>query len=78
MIAPRKDRTELARDGSAAHRPRRRADAAEYQRMNREKASATWDATMAIMTGKGEAAVVAPFLTRARANARRLSKVGMS
>jgi hypothetical protein len=52
--------------------------AAEYQRMSLEKASAAWDATIAFMTGEGEAAIVAPFLIRARANARRLSKIDTS
>jgi hypothetical protein len=46
--------------------------AAEYQRMFAEKAKAAQISTLALMTGKGEAAVVAPYLTRARANARRL------
>ncbi len=44
----------------------------EYQRMITEKAAAMQAASMALMAGKGETAVVAPFLTRARANARRL------
>jgi hypothetical protein len=47
---------------------------AEYQRMCLEKAAATHAATVALMTGKGEAATLAPYLSRARANARRLRK----
>ncbi len=46
--------------------------AAEYQRMYLEKAGAAMDASFALMTGKGDAAVLAPYLSRARANARRL------
>ena len=46
--------------------------AAEYQRMVAEKATAMQMSALALMTGAGEAAVLGPFLTRARANARRL------
>jgi hypothetical protein len=46
--------------------------AVEYQRMYLEKVGAAMDSTCALMFGKGEAAVLAPYLTRARANARRL------
>jgi len=46
--------------------------AAEYQRMVMEKAAAMQASTAALMTGRGHAAVVAPYLVRSRANARRL------
>lgn len=46
--------------------------AAEYQRMVMEKAAAMQAATFALMTGRGHAAAVAPYLVRSRANARRL------
>jgi hypothetical protein len=48
--------------------------AAEYQRMVMEKATAMQASTMALMTGRGNAAVLAPYLVRARANARRLRR----
>ncbi len=48
--------------------------ALEYQRMMSEKAAAMQAAAAAMITGKGEAAVIAPFLTRARANAKRLRR----
>ncbi len=47
-------------------------DIAEYQRMVTEKADAVQASAMALMTGGGHAEAVAPFLTRSRANARRL------
>jgi hypothetical protein len=46
--------------------------AAEYQRMMAEKVAAMEMAAVAAMTGRGEKAVMAPFLRAARANARRL------
>jgi hypothetical protein len=46
----------------------------EFQRMSLEKATAAQASAMAFMTGKGNAAVLAPYLRRARANARRLRK----
>jgi hypothetical protein len=46
--------------------------AAEYQRMVMEKAAAMQASTLALMTGRGNAAVLAPYLVRSRANARRL------
>ena len=46
--------------------------ATEYKRMVAEKTAAMQAASLAMMTGKGHAAAVAPFLVRARANARRL------
>jgi hypothetical protein len=45
---------------------------AEYQRMVMEKAAALQASTLAVMTGRGHAAAVAPYLMRSRANARRL------
>ena len=48
--------------------------AAEYQRMMAEKAAAVRASVAAVMTGRGHAAVLAPFATRARANMRRLSR----
>jgi hypothetical protein len=47
---------------------------AEYQRMVMEKASAAQASTLALMSGRGHAAVVAPYLVRSRANARRLRR----
>ena len=44
----------------------------EYQRMVMEKSEAMQRATLALMTGGGEQAVLAPFHTKARANAKRL------
>ncbi|WP_428490884.1 hypothetical protein [Rhodopila sp.] len=48
--------------------------AAEYQRMVMEKAAAMQASTLAMMTGRGQAAMVAPYLVRSRANARRLRR----
>jgi hypothetical protein len=48
--------------------------AAEYQRMIMEKAAAMQASTMALMTGRGNAAVLEPYLVRSRANARRLRR----
>jgi hypothetical protein len=45
---------------------------AEYQRMVMEKAAAMQASTVALMTGRGNAAVLAPYLVRSKANARRL------
>ena len=47
---------------------------AEYQRMFMEKAAAVQASTLALMSGRGHAAVVAPYLVRSRANARRLRR----
>jgi hypothetical protein len=47
---------------------------AEYCRMGEEKAAAMRSSTAAIMTGRGQAAVLAPFVNRARANAKRLRR----
>jgi hypothetical protein len=46
--------------------------AAEYQRMAAEKAAAMRISLAAIVQGRGQAAALAPFVNRARANARRL------
>jgi len=48
--------------------------AAEYQRMVMEKAAAMQASTIAMMTGRGHAAVLAPYLVRSRANAKRLRR----
>jgi len=48
--------------------------AAEYRRMAAEKAAAMQISTAALMRGRGQAAVLAPFVNRARANARRLRR----
>jgi hypothetical protein len=47
---------------------------AEYQRMVMEKAAAMQASTLALMTGRGHAAALAPYLVRSRANARRLRR----
>ncbi len=48
--------------------------AAEYQRMAAEKAAAMGHSLTALATGRGQAAMLAPFVTRARANAKRLRR----
>jgi hypothetical protein len=47
---------------------------AEYQRMVMEKAAAMQASTLALMTGRGNAAAFTPYLVRSRANARRLRR----
>jgi hypothetical protein len=47
---------------------------AEYQRMAEEKTAAIQQSMTAIMTGRGHEAALAPFVTRARANAKRLRR----
>ena len=47
---------------------------AEYQRMVMEKAAAAQAAAFALMTGRGHAAALAPYVVRSRANARRLRR----
>jgi hypothetical protein len=47
---------------------------AEYQRMVGEKAAALQASTLALMTGRGRAAALSPYLVRSRANAKRLRK----
>jgi hypothetical protein len=48
--------------------------AAEYQRMVVEKAAALQAASLALMTGRGGAAALVPYLVRSRANVRRLRR----
>jgi len=48
--------------------------AVEYQRMAEEKAAAAQSAMLALMTGGTPAAMLAPYVARARANARRLRR----
>jgi hypothetical protein len=48
--------------------------AVEYQRMAAEKAAAAQRSMAALMTGATPAAVMSPYLTRARANAKRLRR----
>ena len=52
--------------------------AAEYQRMASEKVAAMQVSMAALMRGKGQTAVLAPFVNRARANARRLRQKSQS
>jgi hypothetical protein len=47
---------------------------AEYQRMVMEKAAAMQASTLALLTGRGQAAAMAPYLVRSRSNARRLRR----
>jgi hypothetical protein len=47
---------------------------AEYQRMGMEKAIAMQQSMAALMTGRGQTAAMAPFVTKARANAKRLRR----
>jgi hypothetical protein len=47
---------------------------AEYRRMAAEKLAAMQASTAALMSGRGETAVLAPFVSRARANAKRLRR----
>ena len=58
------------------HRTRMMADGSctvgEYHRMGVEKLAAMQSAAIAMATGQGHAAVMQPFLSKARANARRL------
>jgi 23S rRNA maturation mini-RNase III len=49
---------------------------AEYQRMTTEKVAAMQQSMLAVATGRGQAAALAPFVTRTRANARRLRRMG--
>jgi hypothetical protein len=48
--------------------------AAEYQRMAMEKTVAMQRSMTALMTGGSHTAVLAPFVSRARANAKRLRR----
>ena len=47
---------------------------AEYQRMAMEKAAALQQSAIAIMSGRGKKAALAPWHKRATANARRLRR----
>jgi hypothetical protein len=47
---------------------------AEYWRMTAEKAAAMQASTRAFLGGKGHAAMLAPFVSRTRANAKRLRR----
>ncbi len=47
---------------------------AEYRRMVTEKMAAMQSSTKALLRGRGDAAALAPFVTRARANAKRLRR----
>jgi hypothetical protein len=47
---------------------------AEYQRMSSEKVEAAKRAMTALSMGKGQAAVLAPFVSRTRANVARLRR----
>jgi hypothetical protein len=47
---------------------------AEYQRMAIEKAAALQQSALAVMTGRGKKAALAPWHKRATANARRLRR----
>lgn len=46
----------------------------EYQRMTAEKTAALHASTLALLSGRGQTAMLAPFVSRARANARRLRR----
>jgi hypothetical protein len=48
--------------------------AAEYQRMVMEKAAAAQDTALALITGRGARAALAPWRKRAAANAKRLRR----
>jgi hypothetical protein len=48
--------------------------AAEYRRMAAEKVAAVQISAVALMRGRGQTAVLAPFVVRARANAKRLRR----
>jgi hypothetical protein len=47
---------------------------AEYRRMAAEKLAAVQLSTAALLNGRSHAAVLAPFVSRARANAKRLRR----
>lgn len=48
--------------------------ASEYLRMTAEKTAALNASAAAMLAGRGQAAALAPFVSRARANARRLRR----
>jgi hypothetical protein len=47
---------------------------AEYRRMTAEKVAAMRTSVGALMSGKSQAAMLAPFVSRTRANAKRLRR----
>jgi hypothetical protein len=49
---------------------------AEYQRMGAEKLAAMQQSAVALATGRGQAAALAPFVAKTRANVRRLRRQG--
>lgn len=69
-------RLSLASWETIMHRTRMMADGtcttAEYQRMTTEKLAAMQSSAAAMMAGRSQSAILAPFVTKARANARRL------
>lgn len=46
----------------------------EYHRMTAEKTAALQASAAAVLAGRGQTAALAPFVSRARANARRLRR----
>jgi hypothetical protein len=50
--------------------------AAEYQRMTAEKVAAVQTSMLALARGRSHAAVLAPFVSRTRANVKRLRRTG--
>jgi hypothetical protein len=49
---------------------------AEYQRMAEEKVAAMQTSMLALARGRSHAAVLAPFVSRTRANVKRLRRAG--
>jgi hypothetical protein len=49
---------------------------AEYERMATEKVAAMQTSMMALARGRSQAAVIAPFVSRTRANVKRLRRNG--
>jgi hypothetical protein len=47
---------------------------AEYRRMTAEKVASLQSSVSALMRGRGQAAMLAPFVSRTRANAKRLRR----
>jgi len=47
---------------------------AEYQRMTAEKVAAMQDSMLALARGRSHAAILAPFVSRTRANVKRLRR----
>ncbi len=73
-------RLSLASWETIMHRTRMMADGsctmAEYQRMTTEKLAAMQEATTKMLAGGSQAAIMAPFVAKARANAKRLRRAG--